>query len=218
MAKLDLDAIAKAVEKAKELAKPRKFKQSIELIIVLKDVDVKNPANRLNVIVTLPHKIPGKERKICAIGYGEFLVKAKEAGVDGVVTKEEVEKIAGNKKAIRKLAERYDFFITTPDMMPLIGRAMGMILGPRGKMPEVVRPGEDVKAVVEKLRRSVRIRMRDQPQIMVLVGSEDMDPKQVAENIAAVFEAIEQKFQVPQNIRTAYVKLTMGPPVEFKAW
>ncbi|RLE55122.1 MAG: 50S ribosomal protein L1 [Thermoprotei archaeon] len=218
MVTLNLDEIVRAVEEAKKLAKPRKFKQSVDLVIVLRDVDLKRPENRLNIVVPLPHSIPGKERKVCVIAHGDLAVKAREAGADAVLTRDDVEKMAGNKKAVRKLAQTYDFFIAQRDLLPLIGRIMGPILGPRGKMPEPITPAVDLKAYIERLRRAVRIRVRDQPLVMCRVGTEDMDSRKIAENIVAVFEAIEQKFKIPQNVECAYVKLTMGPAVRMTPW
>ncbi len=45
---INFDAVLKALGEAKKLAKPRRFKQAIELIIKLRDVDVRKPEKRLN--------------------------------------------------------------------------------------------------------------------------------------------------------------------------
>ncbi|MFP3237536.1 MAG: 50S ribosomal protein L1, partial [Vulcanisaeta sp.] len=178
---LDINAVMRAVEEAKAKAKKRRFKQSYELIVRFRDFDVKNQNNRFNVTVVLPHPLQGKTPKVCVMATGAMVLAAKEANADAVLTREDIEKLAGNKKEIRKLAQSYDYFVATPDLMVLIGRVMGQILGPRNKMPEVVQPNADIKAVIERLRRSVRVRVKDQPQIMCRVGTEDMDSKQVAE-------------------------------------
>jgi len=81
-------------------------------------------------------------------------------------------------------------------------------------MPEVVQPNADIKAVIERLRRSVRVRVKDQPQIMCRVGTEDMDSKQVAENIVAVLEEVLKRVR-PEQLGEVSVKLTMGPPITF---
>ncbi|WP_243666812.1 MULTISPECIES: hypothetical protein [Vulcanisaeta] len=129
-----------------------------------------------------------------------------------MLTREDIEKLSGNKKEIRKLANSYDYFVATPDLMVLIGRVMGQILGPRNKMPEVVQPNADIKAVIDRLKRSVRVRVKDQPQVMCKVGTEDMDPKQVAENIAAVLDEILKRVR-PEQLRNVIIKLTMSSPV-----
>ncbi len=211
---VNFDAILKAVIEAKEKAKRRRFKQTYDLIVRLRDYDLKNPSNRFTLIIPLPHPIPGKEAKICIMATGATVLAAKEAKADAILTREDIEKLAGNKKEIRKLAKTYDFFLATPDLMVLIGRVMGPLLGPRGKMPEVIQPNVDLKAVVERLRRSVRIRVKDQPQVMCKVGVEDMDPKEVAENAATVIEEVVKKVG-KEHVGLASIKLTMGPPVTF---
>ncbi len=212
----NLNAIIEAVEEAKRRAKKRRFVQSVDLIVKLRDVDPKKrPEDRLNIAIPLPNPIPNKVPKICAIVSGAAVLAAKEAKVDTILTREDLEKLAGNKKAIKKLAQTHDFFIATPDMMVLVGRIMGPILGPRGKMPEVVPPNVDIKAVVERLRRSTRVRVKDQPQFMTRVGSENMESKDIAENITAVLEEVMRRKYPREKIEWCMVKLTMGPPVEF---
>ncbi|MCG2864650.1 MAG: 50S ribosomal protein L1 [Vulcanisaeta sp.] len=211
---LDINAVMRAVEEAKAKAKKRRFKQSYELIVRFRDFDVKNQNNRFNVTVVLPHPLQGKTPKVCVMATGAMVLAAKEANADAVLTREDIEKLAGNKKEIRKLAQSYDYFVATPDLMVLIGRVMGQILGPRNKMPEVVQPNADIKAVIERLRRSVRVRVKDQPQIMCRVGTEDMDSKQVAENIVAVLEEVLKRVR-PEQLGEVSVKLTMGPPITF---
>ncbi|ADN49434.1 50S ribosomal protein L1 [Vulcanisaeta distributa] len=211
---LNLDAIIKAVTEAKAKAKKRRFKQTYELIVRFKDFDVKNQANRFNITIALPHPLQGKEPKVCVMATGAMVLAAKEAKADAILTREDIEKLAGNKKEIRRLANSFDYFVATPDLMVLIGRVMGQILGPRNKMPEVIQPNADIKAVIDRLKRSVRVRVKDQPQVMCKVGTEDMDPKQVAENIATVLDEILKRVR-PEQLGDVSVKLTMGPPITF---
>lgn len=213
---INIEKFAQAVEEAKKLAKPRRFKQSVELIIKLRDVDIRKPENRLNTIVELPHG-SGKEAKICVIAQGDLALKARELA-DMVLTREDVLKYGSSRRSIRKLAKTYDFFVAQADLMPLIGRYFGPLLAPRGKMPMPVPPNADLKPIIDRLRRSVRIRIRNQPQVMCRIGTEDMDNKAIAENANAVFEALTQKYKIPYNVEKVYVKLTMGPAVKVDPW
>lgn len=210
---LKVDVLATAVEDAIRKAKRRRFVQSVEVIMVLRGIDLQKPENRINMAVPLPNPIPNKPAKIAAFAHGAFELAAKEAGVDQIINREQIDALAGNKRQMRKLAKTYDFFITTPDLMPLLGRVIGPIFGPRGKMPEVVPPNTDVRSVVDRLRRSVRVRMRAEPSVKTRVGSEVMEPLQVAENIAAVASEVSRKINLAQHLSALYVKLTMGPPV-----
>jgi len=213
---INIEKFAQAIEEAKKLAKPRGFKQSVELIIKLRDVDIRKPENRLNTIVELPHG-SGKEAKICVIAQGDLALKARELA-DTVLTREDVLKYGSSRRSIRKLAKAYDFFVAQADLMPLIGRYFGPLLAPRGKMPMPVPPNADLKPIIDRLRRSVRIRIRNQPQVMCRIGTEDMSSKAIAENANAVFEALTQKYKIPYNVEKVYVKLTMGPAVKVDPW
>jgi len=186
------------------------------LIIKLRDVDVKKPENRINLEVPLPNPPPNKLAKVAIIASGDLALKAKQANADLVITREDLEKIATDKKAAKELAKSYDFFLAQPDLMPIIGRYLGRYLGPRGKMPKLVSPTMDMDAVLARYRRSVRVRIKDQPQIMCRVGVETQDSREIAENINAIIEALKSKFKIPHNIERAYVKLTMGPAVELE--
>lgn len=211
---LKQEALLNAIKEAATKGRRHKFVESIDLILVLKDVDLNRPENRINVNLPLPH--PPKLNKVAAFASGAFEAVAKNAGVDAIITRDQIEAMAGNKKAIRKLAKQYDYFIAPPDLMPLIGRALGSILGPRGKMPEVVPPNVDAKSIVDRLKRSVRVRLRNEPAIKVRVGSIAQKPEEVAANIAAVLEEVGAKFPLRQHLARVYIKRTMGPPVALK--
>jgi len=211
-----LEELVRAIDEAKRLAKPRRFTQSVELIIKLRDVDVRKPENRINISVRLPHPPKEKPSKVCVIANGDMAVRAKRTDADAVITREELERVAASKREPRKLAKSYDFFIAEAPLMPTIGRLLGRYLGPRGKMPQPVPPTADIEGLVRRFKESVRVRLRDQPQIMCRIGLESQDSKELAENALAVISAIGTKFRVPQNIERMYVKLTMGPAVEVK--
>lgn len=132
------EAILEAVERAIKEAKERKFKQSVELLIGLRDLDLKKPENRINTEVVLPHG-RGKEVKVGVIASGDLLQKGKEMGLE-TISKEDLQKLAEDKRRAKKLAKRIDFFIAQADLMPLVGRFLGPVLGPRGKMPKPVPP------------------------------------------------------------------------------
>ncbi len=213
---LRVDVLTAAVEDAIKKARKRRFVQSVEIIMVLRGIDLQKPENRMNIAVPLPNPIPNKLARVAAFAQGAFELAAKEAGADLIINREQIDALAGNKRQMRKLAKSYDFFITTPDLMPLLGRVIGPIFGPRGKMPEVVPPNADVKGVVDRLRRSVRVRMRAEPSVKTRVGSEIMEPPQIAENIAAVASEVSRKINLAQHLSALYVKLTMGPPVSVR--
>ncbi len=209
---LTKENMKKALEELRKHEK-RNFKQSLELIIKLKDLDLKKPENRLNQVVVLSHPI-GKPIKVCVIAGGDLALKSKEAKADLVIGRDQLEELAKDKKSSRKLQNGYDFFVAEASLMPLVGKTIGPVLGPRGKMPTPIHPNAPIAEVIEQARRTVRIRVRDQPVIQCRVGSDDMSDDELAENIQAVFASVEGKLERgSRNISVVLIKTTMESPV-----
>ncbi|MEM2911802.1 MAG: 50S ribosomal protein L1 [Candidatus Bathyarchaeia archaeon] len=209
--------ILAAVKEAKEKSEKRNFTQSVELILNLQDIDMKSPEGRLQENIELPHPPPEKANKICVIATGELALKAKKANADLVVDRAELEGLAGKKKELRKIADEYDFFVAEAPLMPLVGKILGATLGPRGKMPVPVPPTADIGNLLEKYRKTVIIRMRNQPIIQCRVGTESMKEEEITENIQAVLRVLEGKLKRGmKNIKSVCIKTTMGAPVKIK--
>lgn len=209
--------ILTAVKEAKEKTGKRNFTQSLELILRLQDIDMKSPEGKLQEIVELPHPPPEKTNKICVIATGELALKAKRANADLVIDRAQIEGLAGKKKELRKMANEYDFFIVEAPLMPLVGKVLGAVLGPRGKMPIPAPPTADIESLLNKYRKTVVIRMRNQPIIQCRVGTESMKEEEIAENIQAVLRTVEGKMKKGiKNVKLICIKTTMGAPVKIK--
>ncbi len=207
------EKIVRAVAEARKASKKRNFTQSFDLAINLRDVDMSKPENRITEEVVLP-KGRGKPVRVAVIAGDELALAAREHA-DLVITREELEEIAKDRKKAKKLANDIDFFIAQAELMPVIGRFLGPVLGPRGKMPKPVPPNAPIAAIVERLRRTARLRTKDKPVIHVAVGSEEMSDEEVAQNIEAVLSHLERKLEKGLgNIKSVYVKTTMGPSVQ----
>lgn len=207
--------IVAAVKEAIEKSKDRNFLESVDLAINLKDVDLSIPKNRINEEVILPHG-RGKEIKVGVFASGETALKAKECA-DIVIPPEEIDKLAEDKRRARKLANEYDFFLAEAPLMASIGKTLGIILGPRGKMPKPIPAGGDPCPIVRNLKKTVRMRSRDKRTFHVPVGTKNMEIEKIADNIEEVLKRLERKLERGyQNIESVYVKTTMGPAVRIK--
>jgi large subunit ribosomal protein L1 len=200
-----------------ELRKPeakREFTQSVDLIVKLREIDLTKPENRLNESVELPNSLD-KETKICVIAGGDLATRAKAGKADLVLARDDLDKLGKDKKATRKLVSEYDYFIAEAPLMPLVGKTIGPILGPRGKMPTPVPPNAPIDQIVSSHRRLIRVRVREQPVIQCRIGTEKMPDDKIAENAQAVFSRIEAKLERgAKNIGQVLVKTTMGKPVK----
>ena len=199
-----------AVQKALDSAKTRNFTETVELAINLKDVDLSLPKNRITEDVILPNG-RGKAVRICVIGGGELALKAKDVA-DLVITPEELQTIADDKKQAKKIANSTNYFIAEAPLMAVVGKRLGTVLGPRGKMPKPIPPGADPTGMVESLRKTVSVRTKDRITFHAPVGTVEMPAEQIAENIDALLKRIELKLEKGRmNIESSYVKTTMGP-------
>lgn len=203
-------ATVTAVKKALEHSPKRNFVQTVDLSINLKDVDMSIPKNRIQEDIILPHG-RGKPIKVCVFGSGEMLLKAKDVA-DRVVSVEELGTIADDKKQAKKMANEFEYFIAEAPLMPTIGKRLGIVLGPRGKMPKPIPPGADPKPMIDNLRKSVSVRSRDRLTFHTAVGTTDMTPEDIADNIELIVKRLGAKLEKgTMNIRSAFVKTTMGP-------
>ncbi len=203
--------ILEAVKKAKEDSKPRNFTQSIDVVINIRDLDVKKPENRIDEEVFLPQG-RGKDVRIAFIADGELALQAENAGADLVITKSELEELGKDRKEARRMANQYNFFVAQADLMPLVGRFLGPVLGPRKKMPKPVPASAKPDPIIDRLKNTVNIRIKNQPVIQALVGSQEMDDEQIAENIETVLGILDRNLEKGRKqIKSMYVKTSMGP-------
>ena len=199
-----------AVQKALESAKKRNFVETVELAINLKDVDLSIPKNRITDDIILPNG-RGRAVKICVIGGGELALKAKDVA-DVVITPDELQAIADDKKQAKKLANSTDYFIAEAPLMAVVGKRLGTVLGPRGKMPKPIAPGVDPTAMIDGLRRTVSVRTKDRMTFHAPVGTVEMSAEELADNIETILKRVELKLEKGRmNIASSYVKTTMGP-------
>ena len=199
-----------AVQKALDSAKKRNFTETVELAINLKDVDLSIPKNRITDDIILPNG-RGRAVKICVIGGGELALKAKDVA-DVVITPDELQTIADDKKQAKKLANSTDYFIAEAPLMAVVGKRLGTVLGPRGKMPKPIAPGVDPTAMIDGLRRTVSVRTKDRMTFHAPVGTVEMSVEELADNIETILKRVELKLEKGRmNIESSYVKTTMGP-------
>jgi len=213
---LDKKTLLDAVKEAKAKSGQKKFNQTIELILDIKEIDMRAPEGKIRQIVELPH-LTAKPNKICVIASGELALKARKAEAELVLEKADLEALAGKKKELRKLASNYDMFISEAPLMPLVGRILGPALGPRGKLPVPVPLNADIASLILKNRKTVVVKMRNQPIIQCSVGTENMKDEEIVANIQAVLRIVEGKLKRGlKNIKFAFIKTSMGEPVRIK--
>ncbi|MDH5697315.1 MAG: 50S ribosomal protein L1 [Nitrosopumilus sp.] len=200
------------VKDAKASTKERKFTQAVELIITFKDIDVKK-GFAINEVVQLPKT--SSPARVCIIATGDMNQKAKAAKADSVIGTEELEKFGTNKRESRKFINKYDFFLADTKVMPTVGKTLGQLLGPRGKMPTPVPFDASIDAFLQRFRSCIKVRTRASLSISAKIGDVTMEDADLAINAHAVLNAVEKKLpNGEKNLRKILIKTTMGKPVK----
>jgi len=211
---LDNKKIQEALKDLREKSKKRNFNQSVELVINLREIDVKAPEGRIQEMIELPYPTR-KSLNICVLATGDIALRARKAGASMVLQREDIEGLANDKKKQRDIAKKADFFIAEAPLMPLVGRTLGSILGPRGKMPTPVPPTANIEDVIERHRKMTGVRVRGQPILQCRVGTEDMKDEELLDNIQTVIRRVEGRLKRGlKNVGSIYLKTTMGPAVK----
>jgi len=195
----------KVKEKVIELlnSTKRKFTQSVELIVNLKNIDLKKPENKINELIVLPYK--SEKSKVVVIS--DEVKNIVDENVK-IITSKDIEKIG--KRDAKKLARENDIFLAEPKLMPLVGKYLGFTLGPRGKMPKPL--VGNIEKIIEDSKNSVRLRIKENPQIQCKVGLETDNPDNIVENIFTIVNFLLTKYP-KDKIKSIMIKKTMSKPL-----
>ena len=188
-----------------------KFDETVEAHIKL-GVDSRHADQQVRGAIVLPHGT-GKTKKVLVFAKGEKAKEAEAAGADFVGAEDLVQKIQ------KENWFDFDVVVATPDMMGVVGR-LGRVLGPKGLMPNP-KSGTvtfDVTKAVEEIKAGkVEYRLDKTNIIHVPVGKVSFGGEKLAENFAALMDAIVKAKPAAakgQYLRSVTVASTMGPGVK----
>lgn len=201
--------ILEKIKELKEKTKKRKFTQRYDLIINLKDIDLKKSENKINEIFILPKGI-GKQASITL--FSDTTNEIKECKI---IKGSEIEELGKDKKKLKGLIKQTEFFFAEPKLMPVVGKHLGKFLAPRGLMPNPL--VGNIEKTIKESRNGIKIVFDKRPIIHTIVGSEDMDDKDIEENIQQLLNFLKKRLPGGKNnIKDIYLKLTMSHPVKIE--
>lgn len=201
--------LTEQIKKLRESSKKRKFNQRFDLIVNLKDFNMKKPENKVEDVFTLP-KGAGKISKITI-----FADNIKPIEGCNMYKKGDIEKLSQNKKELKKVISETTFFLSEPPLMQVVGKFLGKFLAPIGKMPRPL--VGDPQKMVETFKKGVKLEVKKEAVLKTVVGSEDMKDEEVAENIQALMNSFTKKLpKGKNNIDKIKLKLTMSKPVNLE--
>ena len=88
-------------------------------------------------------------------------IKAKNAKADMVMNEDEVTTLSADKKKSKNMINKYDFFLADTKLMPTVGKKLGQLLGPRGKMPTPVPFNAPIESFLNRFKSSIRVRVKN---------------------------------------------------------
>ena len=203
--------------------KVRKFDESVDFIINLKDVNLKDPKQRIDKELILPNEVITKKTpNICVVASDEILLEAKKMKLDTIDSDGLVKLNGEEKKYKKKFVKKYDFFIVEDKMMRDVARYLARFLGPVGKMPKpfpsgygIISSVSDLDTAIERYKKIIRIQMKKQPIVQVKVGKKSMEIDKLFANVKTIVDFIADLMPHKyNNFKSIYVKTTMGKPVK----
>ena len=214
MLEMNVDNLKEKIAEAREASKERGFTQTFDMIVNLKQIDLKKPEHKVDVGVTLQTNVKAKKLKICAVV--EKGLEGVEDIFDGVIYSSDLEKLKGDISEIRKVTHAYDKFVVQSSVMPNFAQVLGRYLGPMNKMPSpkmgmVITDKTPLQPLYDKLQKTVHVATRKNTVIQLPIGSEQESDGTIAENIIQIREALKSSLPNNEhNIGEVYIKLTMG--------
>merc|ERR1712037_959121 len=192
--------------------KKRNFTETIEIQISLKNYDPVRDKRFSGTFKLL--SVPRPNLKCCMLGNAAHCEQADRIGIDHMSV-EDLKKLNKNKKLVKKLAKRYDFFMASDNMIKQIPRLLGPGLTKAGKFPALLSSGEDMQEKIDEIKATIKFQMKKVMCLNVAVANVTMSSKEITVNtqLAANFLASLLKKQW-QNIGQIYVKSTMGPAIQ----
>ncbi|KAI9033155.1 60S ribosomal protein I1-a [Hyaloraphidium curvatum] len=214
MSKISVSAVRESVREVQKFSKEekvRKFQETVELQIGLKNYDPQRD-KRFSGTVRLP-TVPRPKLTVCILGDAKHCDEAKELGLDHM-TVDDLKKLNKNKKLIKKLAKKYDAFLASEALIKQIPRLLGPGLSKAGKFPTPITHADDINAKVDELRATIKFQLKKVLCLGVAVGHVGMTEDQLLSNIMMSINFLVSLLKKNwQNVKSLFIKSTMGKPV-----
>merc|ERR1711934_916341 len=211
MSKIPAEALKETIKQVldESAAKKRKFVETIELQIVLKNYDTQKD-KRFAGSIKLPN-IPRPRMLCCILGDAKHVEAAKSAGIPCM----DVEALKGlnkDKKKVKKLACKYNFFLASQSILKQIPRLLGPTMHKLGKFPTLLERTEDITEKIDSIRGTVKFQLKKVLTMGVACGHVEMSQEQLFANTMITINFLVSLLKKNwQNIKTLHLKSTMGP-------
>ncbi|XP_022105966.1 60S ribosomal protein L10a-like isoform X2 [Acanthaster planci] len=167
---------------------------------------------RANAFIVMLRTIPRPKYKVCVLGDQQHCDEAKANNIP-CMDAEALKKLNKNKKLVKKLAKKYDAFLASEALIKQIPRLLGPGLNKAGKFPSLVTHSDQLVTKVEEVKATIKFQMKKVLCLAVAIGNVSMSDDDLVSNIALGINFLVSLLKKNwQNVRSLYIKSTMGKP------
>lgn len=207
--------VLECLKEMKEKSKARKFTQTVELQVALKDYDPQKD-KRFTGSVRLPN-VPRPNMKICIIADQKHQDEAAAAQIPGldVTSMDNLKKFNKDKKQIKKWAKGYSLLLVTDALVKKVPVVLGPVLSRIGMFPQPVSHAEPIEKKVNDARASIKWQLKKVTNLNVAIGNEQMTEEQLRQNITMGLNFLASLLKKQwHNLKAINIKTTMGKAVK----
>merc|ERR550525_408627 len=212
--KLTNAMVLDGVTSLRSMIKPRKFRESVELQVGLKDYDPTKD-KRFVGSVRLPN-VPRPSLKICLIADAKHAEEAAKGKLDiDVKSLDELKTFNKDKKLVKKWAKQYALLLASDTVLKKVPVVVGPILTRINRFPTVVSHKESLAQKVVDTRASVKFQLKKVTCLATAVGHVNMTDDELKSNIMMALNFLASLLKKGwHNIKTIYIKSTMSASIK----
>ena len=216
MSKIGAEKLKGFIKECLENRKKRKFTETIDLQIGLKDYDP-NKDKRFAGTVKLPN-IARPHLKVCVIADAAHIDKCKKLNIDYIdadTLKKRIDPNDKKGKELKKWAGKYKLLFVSETLVRQLPKLGGPLLSKWGKFPTVIKTDDDVKLKIDEMKSSVKFQLKKVLCLAVAVANDKMTEDQIRQNlITAINYLVSLLKKNWNNVKSLYIRTTMGHPVK----
>ena len=208
--KLNIDTLKTAIQTILDgsAEKPRKFVETVELQIGLKDYDTQRD-KRFAGTVKLPH-LPRPRMRFCILGDARHCDMAEKLGIP-FKSAEDLKKLNKNAKAVKKLAQEFDAFLASQTLIPQIPRLLGPGLNKAGKFPTALADNDNLETKMNDIQTQVKFQLKKVLCMGVAIGHVGMNADELRQNsLMSINFLVSLLKKNWHNVKSLHMKSTMG--------
>ena len=193
--------------------KERKFTETVELQISLKDYDPQKD-KRFVGSVRLPN-VPRPKLKICLIADAKHAEEVAKHNVDVEVTDlDTLKKFNKDKKLVKGWAKKYTLLLASDTVLKKVPVVVGPILNRINRFPQVVSHNTPLTQALDDVRASVKFQLKKVTCLACAVGRIDMTDEELATNIMMALNFLASLLKKGwHNLKSVVIKTSMGKPI-----